>query len=111
MKTSKWFIVFDISDLQKQNSLLRLVEDKFFHQTVLLTNQDLSLAGFWFPENRFHLSENFGLAEDGLIFFYHYFEIAHYAFGVTEILLSKKELKYFLLDKNMFHKNENNSNE
>jgi len=50
-------------------------------------------AGFWFKDNKFVLNENFGIKDDGLVFYFNAYEIAPYSMGPTEIFIPYNEIK------------------
>ncbi len=104
LNTGKRLGLSDIIDPQKYDSLLHYIEAEFRSQKGLAKDQDLLAAGFWFPENRFTLNQNFGAVDDGVIVYYNYYEIAPYAMGPTEIFINCEEMKYFLSQKNLFSK-------
>jgi hypothetical protein len=78
-----------VSDVDK---LAALAEEKFRQQKELLPDADLSEAGYTFENNQFALNENFGVLEEGIIFYYNDYEIAPYVMGPTEILLTYEEV-------------------
>lgn len=78
-----------VSDVGK---LAALAEEKFRQQKELPPDADLGEAGYTFENNQFALNENFGVLEEGIIFYYNDYEIAPYAMGPTEILITYDEL-------------------
>jgi Protein of unknown function (DUF3298)/Deacetylase PdaC len=80
-----------ISGFEKQ---LDNIAEKIFRKVRELKPEDkLEEAGFWFEGNRFALNENFGIKNDGLIFYFNSYEIAPYSMGPTEILIPYAEIR------------------
>jgi hypothetical protein len=78
-----------VLDVEK---ITELAEQKFRQQKQLTDTADLNEAGYTFEQNRFSLNENFGVLEKGIIFYYNDYEIAPYAMGPTEILVTYDEI-------------------
>ncbi len=78
-----------VADVEK---VTELAEQKFRQQKQLAADADLNKAGYTFDQNQFALNENFGVLEKGIIFYYNDYEIAPYALGPTEILLTYEEV-------------------
>jgi Deacetylase PdaC/Protein of unknown function (DUF3298) len=77
-----------VTDLKKLNAL---AEQKFREVRELSANEDFNDAGY-FWSGSFQLPENFSLDKNGLQFFYNTYEVASYADGPTEFLLTWQEL-------------------
>ncbi len=76
------------------NNKLNDIAEKIFRRNYELTpDASLEEAGFWFEGNKFALNDNFGIKNDGLIFFFNSYEIASYATGPTEIIIPYEEIK------------------
>ncbi len=73
-------------------SLAALAEAVFRRVRGLAPDADLEESGFWFTDNRFALSDNFGLLGVGVVFYYNYYDIAPRYFGPTEVVLSWDDL-------------------
>lgn len=74
-------------------TLLPLAEARFREVRGIEDGMSLSDAGFSFFDNGvFALTENFAIGEDALTFYYNAYEVAPYALGSTEIVLSYDEL-------------------
>lgn len=67
--------------------LLAAVEARFREQHGLAPDDSLARAGFRFPDHRFALSHEWGIAPRGLLFHYNCLEIAPQATGATDILV------------------------
>jgi Deacetylase PdaC/Protein of unknown function (DUF3298) len=90
LNTGKTFQLKDlVTDLKK---LKVLVEKKFREVRELSTSANFNDEGYFWEEG-FQLPENFSLDTNGLQFFYNTYEVASYAQGPTEFLLSWKELE------------------
>jgi hypothetical protein len=82
---------------EKITELTQLAEGVFRQHYGIAPHGHLEDAGFSFEHNRFALSHNFGLSENGLVFHYNPYEIAPYALGPTTLLLPYHEIKHLLL--------------
>ncbi len=78
-----------VTDVDK---LKELAEKKFRQQKKLGQHANLNEAGYMFENNQFTLNDNFGILKEGIIFYYNDYEIAPYAMGPTEILISYEEV-------------------
>ena len=76
-----------------ETKLLPIAEKEFRKIRNLKPDEDLKKAGFEFPDNKFHLNNNFGFTTDGIVFFYNAYEIAPYAWGHTNLLIPYSEAK------------------
>jgi hypothetical protein len=86
----------NLSDLFKketQNKLIYAAEKIFRKIKKLKPEDNLQADGFWFKDNMFMLNENFGIKNDGLVFYFNSYEIAPYAMGPTEIIIPYYEIK------------------
>jgi hypothetical protein len=52
----------------------------------------LKHAGYEFPHDAFALNDNFSIGANGITFFYNPYEIASYADGPTELLMTYREI-------------------
>lgn len=96
-----------LSDLLIPNYIreLNLTAEKIFRtQNNLLPDEDLEAAGYWFEGNKFSLNDNFGIKNDGLVFYFNSYEIAPYAMGPTEILIPYKEMKNLVKKDGLLYK-------
>lgn len=82
----------DIVSETRQEELRLLAERAFRKVRGLEPDADLTEAGFAFDEDRFTLTENFAIDDDGLSFYYNHDEIAPYSQGATEVRLGYEEL-------------------
>ena len=77
--------------------LLPLAQALFREVRSIEDGMSLTDAGFAFFENGvFALTDNFAIGEDALTFYYNAYEVAPYALGATEIVLSYDELNGLL---------------
>lgn len=72
--------------------LVEVAEKKFRAIKKLKADDDLKKAGFWFEGNKFSLNDNYCLTGKGLAFYFNQYEIAPYAAGPTELVLTFEEL-------------------
>jgi len=88
-----------LADVLVEGAVPRLtaISERYFRkERELSPNADLKAAGFWWPDGRFHLNENFGIQDQSLVFFYNQYEIASYADGPTEIEIPFREIRELL---------------
>jgi len=81
--------LFSDSNLKK---LLSIAETDFRTANELTIKANLDDAGYWFKDNKFHLSDNFILTHDGATWLFNPYEVASYAQGTIELSVGKKEL-------------------
>jgi len=80
-----------VSDYKKE---IDGVGEKIFRKDKALeAAENLEDAGYWFQNNKFTLNENFGIKNDGLVFYFNSYEIAPYAMGPTELFIAYSEIK------------------
>jgi hypothetical protein len=70
-----------------ENELNNEAEKIFRKEKQLGANANLESEGFWFEGNKFALNKNFGIKNEGLVFYFNSYEIAPYSMGPTEILI------------------------
>lgn len=88
-----------LDDMLKEgvkDSLETIAEKKFREMKGLSRDQSLKSAGYWFDDNKFRLTDNFGIKKKGLVFFYNTYKIAPYAMGSTEMLLPYSDISSLL---------------
>lgn len=86
----------NLFDLFKDENISELnsISEKIFRKDKKLGPEaNLEEAGFWFKDNKFILNENFGIKDDGLVFYFNPYEIAPYSMGSTEIFIPYDEIK------------------
>lgn len=67
-------------------------ERRFREARGLASSESLEEAGFWF-EDGFELNDNWAVDDPGLVFHYDPYEIAAYAVGATEVVLTLEDLE------------------
>ena len=88
-----------LADLLAEGSLpdaIALAEARFREVRGIAEGTTLKDAGFTFENDTFVLSDNFALRDDGLAFYYNPNDVAPYALGATEIVLSPDEVRTLL---------------
>jgi hypothetical protein len=70
-----------------QEELRKRAEKRFRDLKGIPQNASLKSYGYWFTNNQFSLSKNFGLGPTGIIFYYNNYDIAPYAMGATKLVL------------------------
>lgn len=72
---------------------------KLIIEQIKIDNETTNLneSGFWVDEIK--PSKNFGISEQGILFFYNQYEIAPYAMGPIEVLIPYSKLKGLINDK------------
>jgi hypothetical protein len=74
--------------------LTRIAENKFRTVKGIKPGMTLHDAGsFFFKNDTFALNDNFWIGPKGITFFYNPYEIASYAMGTTELLLTYGEIR------------------
>ena len=76
--------------------ILKMAEESFRKDKGLSPKTKLEDAGYWFNNNRFHLTNNFGLDSDGIFFLFNAYEVASYAEGPIYISVPYVRLKKYL---------------
>ena len=79
------------------SKLTKIAEKKFFKLKGLKPGTSLNDEGYSFKNNRFHLTDNFAVLNEGILFYYNTYEIGPYALGTTEVLIPYGELKGILV--------------
>jgi len=74
-------------------------ETKFRKQEKIPNEAPINSTGFMFEQDTFYLPENIGLTPKGIVLLYNQYEVASYADGQIELLISYKEAKNFLAKK------------
>ena len=89
LKSGKAVQVLDF--IRDKKTLMVLAEKAFRKSRELSADENLNEAGF-FWDATFQLPTNLGIAQDGLYFYYNAYEIAAYAWGPTDFVISWVEL-------------------
>ncbi|MDG1871842.1 MAG: RsiV family protein, partial [Flavobacterium sp.] len=74
-------------------------EKKFRFQFKIPANHGINATKFMFEDDKFQLPLNMFFTDKGLLLYYNRYEIASYADGPQELLLTYDELKGYLLFK------------
>jgi hypothetical protein len=80
--------------------LNELIDRKFREVKDLQPTDDLEKEGGLF-ENKIAFNDNFAVSKNGLLFFYNNYEIAPYAAGTTELLITYDELVNLIPENNL----------
>lgn len=81
------------------DEVIEIAEKYFRKNHGIRPDDDLDMMGYWFDHNKFHLSENFSIDENGLHLYYNSYEIASYAQGPTDVNIPMKEIQHLISDK------------
>lgn len=81
------------------NKFRAFAETKFRAKYKIPTEQNINATGLMFEEDVFELPLSIFYTENGLLLYYNTYEVASYADGPKELLLTYKELKPYLLVK------------
>ena len=85
------------SKLFKNEGLFRNFAEKNFRQKFnISTTANINSTGFMFENDQFQLPQNYLYTESGLVLHYNSYEIASYAQGPQELLITSAELAPFL---------------
>ena len=80
--------------------LNKIAEPIFRKANNLQPNENLDDAGYWFPDSRFSVNDNFYFSDEMMVFYYNTYEIAPYSGGPTELIVPITEIKHLLKRKN-----------
>lgn len=81
------------------NKFKAFAETKFRTKYKIPTEQNINATGLMFENDVFELPLSIFFTEKGLLFYYNTYEVASYADGPKELLLTYEELKPYLLIK------------
>ncbi len=95
-RTGEQIQLADLFTVGYEAELLPLAEARFREARSIEEGMSLADAGFTFDNGEFALTDNFAIGADGLTFYYNPYDVAAYALGSTEILLSYDELAALL---------------
>lgn len=76
-----------------EKELDNIAEKVFRKDKEISRDANLEEAGYWFVDNKFSLNENFGIKNEGLVFYFNSYEIAPYSMGPTEIVIPYSDIK------------------
>ncbi len=71
-------------------------ETIFREENEIPKDESINATGFWFENDEFYLPASFGITPDELIFVYNQYEIASYAAGPIDLIISMEEAKPYL---------------
>ena len=74
-------------------------EKKFRDKYKIPANKSINSTGLMFEKEKFHLPQNIFFTDNGLLLYYNSYEVASYADGPKEFLLSFTEVNDYLLIK------------
>lgn len=94
--TGKTVLLSDVLKPGYETTLRKEGEISFRKSLQLADTASLSDQGFEFPENKFALNDNYGFTKEGIVFVFNVYEIAPYALGEQEVLISYEKLKDWL---------------
>lgn len=81
------------------NKFTAFAETKFRAKYKIPAGQNINATGLMFESDKFELPMSFFFQENGLQLYYNTYEVASYADGPKDLLLSYEELKPYLLVK------------
>ena len=82
----------DVLEEGYEGRLTTVAEARFREARGIEEGDSLNEAGFWFDGDAFNLNDNFGITEEGLVFYFNDYEIAPHAMGPTEITIPYDEI-------------------
>ena len=86
--------------LFKNGNLFKaFAEKKFRAKYTIPENKSINSTGFLFEDDKFQLPQNIFYTEKGLLLYYNPYEVASYADGPKELLLTYKEINNYLIAK------------
>jgi hypothetical protein len=83
----------------EQFDALNQLGEQYFrrHRDIPNGQRIQDMMEYWFPNDRFYLSQNVGFTSKGLVFTYAPYEIASYADGEISLLIPYEELEFIAL--------------
>lgn len=87
--------VLETNDFLENNESFVDLAKSYFIKNLNDEDANLKMEDFFFGKP-FHLPENIGLCDEGLILLYNVYEVASYAQGYTEFVIPFNEVKPFL---------------
>lgn len=84
---------------QDLEGFISLAEDQFRNEQDVPKAGNINATGFMFSGDTFHLPENIGFTEKGIKLIYNQYEVASYADGPIELIISFEESNPFLKEK------------
>ena len=103
-QTGKKLELADLLIPSYENELNNEAEKIFRKEKQLGANANLESEGFWFEGNKFALNKNFGIKNEGLVFYFNSYEIAPYSMGPTEILIPYRGIKNLVKKESLLNK-------
>lgn len=82
-----------------RNAFKAFAEKEFRNKYKIPEKGSINQTGLMFEGDKFHLPQNIFYTDKGLLLFYNPYEVASYADGTKELLLSYKEVNDYLLIK------------
>ncbi len=79
--------------ISNMDSLRTLAEFKFRKKRELTPEESFINAGFFLEDDQFVLPKNIGMKSEGLYFYYNPYEVASYAAGPTDFIITFEEMK------------------
>lgn len=96
VRTGRRITLDDVLVAGYRPRLNRIAEERFRASKGLKPADSLKQAGYEFPNDTFMLNDNFSIGPTGITFFYNPYEIASYADGPTELLLTYRQIRDLL---------------
>lgn len=87
--------VLSFDDIISQKEDFKALAKKHFLKSIENKDDKLKMEDFFFGEP-FHLPENIGFSEDGLVLLYNVYEVASYDRGYTEFMIPFTEAESYL---------------
>ncbi len=87
--------VLNFDDLITQKDDFKTLAEEHFEKSLITKDNNLKMEDFFFGEP-FHLPENIGFSEDGLVLLYNVYEVASYDRGYTEFMIPYSEVEPYL---------------
>lgn len=91
--------IFQHQLFKDRNAFKAFAEKEFRNNYKIPEKGSINQTGLMFEGEKFHLPQNIFYTDKGLLLFYNPYEVASYADGTKELLLSYKEVNDYLLIK------------
>jgi hypothetical protein len=90
--TGRRLALDDLVERSRVPDLVDLAERRFREARGIEAGRLLSDAGFTFPQEAFHVNDNFAVTAEGLAFHFYAYEVGPYFLGPTDYVVTRADL-------------------